>query len=146
MLAPLNSAITKLPHKPWEDREDYNKLGTEAYTGSDGEDRAYTNLKRFVEAHVVPVNKWKEGQKVETVGGSTVWWEQKDGKKLVRATHGSEKMEPADDLDLTGRYRGLQCCAEGPAWRSLGPSRLSELQRMRFSTGCIDFYHVLWAV
>jgi hypothetical protein len=83
LLAPLNSAITRLPRKPWEDPQDYAALGQNAYHGQSGEDRAHRNLRRFVEAHVVPESPWAEGQKVQTLGGDTVWWEQKDGKKWV---------------------------------------------------------------
>ncbi|KAK6004154.1 hypothetical protein QM012_009004 [Aureobasidium pullulans] len=84
LLAPLNSAITKLPRKPWEDPQDYAALGQNAYDGQSGEDRAHRNLRRFVEAHVVPESPWVEGQKVQTLGGDTVWWEEKDGKKLIQ--------------------------------------------------------------
>ena len=83
LLAPLNSAITRLPRKPWEDPQDYAALGANAYDGQDGEDRAHRNLRRFVEAHVVPESPWAEGHKVQTLGGDTVWWEEKDGKKLA---------------------------------------------------------------
>jgi len=41
-------------------------------------------LRRFVEAHVVPVSPWKEGEKVKTLAGGEVWWESKDGVKMVR--------------------------------------------------------------
>ena len=83
VLAPLNSALQKLPRKPWEDPEDYNALGDKAYEGQSGEDRATRNLRRFAEAHVVPVSPWKEGEKVESMGGGTVWWESRDGNKVV---------------------------------------------------------------
>lgn len=83
VLAPLNSALQKLPRKPWEDPEDYNELGANAYEGQSGEDRAQRNLRRFVEAHVVPVSPWKEGEKVNSIGGGKLWWEEKDGKKVV---------------------------------------------------------------
>lgn len=83
VLAPLNSAVTKLPRKPWEDLKDYNTLGANAYDGQDGEDRAHRNLRHFVEAHVVAASPWKEGEKVKTVAGNTVWFESKDGKKIV---------------------------------------------------------------
>lgn len=86
VLAPLNSALQKLPRKPWEDPKDYNALGAEAYKGNDGEDRAHKNLRKFVEAHIVPVSPWKEGEKVDTVGGGKVWWEDKEGTKMVRST------------------------------------------------------------
>ncbi|KAI5242057.1 hypothetical protein E4T43_05025 [Aureobasidium subglaciale] len=84
LLAPLNSAITRLPRKPWEDPQEYAALGQNAYDGQDGEDRAHRNLRRFVEAHVVPESPWVEGQKVQTLGGDTVWWEEKDGKKVIQ--------------------------------------------------------------
>ena len=83
VLAPLNSALQKLPRKPWEDPEDYSALGENAYKGQSGEDRAHNNLRRFSEAHIVPVSPWKEGEKVETLGGGKVWWESKDGDRMV---------------------------------------------------------------
>ena len=83
VLAPLNSEIQKLPRKPWENPKDYETLGASAYEGSGGEDRAHQNLRRFVEAHVVPVSPWEEGTKVESIGGGIVWWETKDDKKIV---------------------------------------------------------------
>lgn len=84
VLAPLNSAVEKLPRKPWEDPRDYGEFGTDAYEGEDGPERAQRNLRRFVEAHIVPRSPWKEGEKVRTVGGDRdVWWEEKGGKKVV---------------------------------------------------------------
>jgi hypothetical protein len=83
VLAPLNSAIMGLPRKPWEDPEDYKALGANAYEGPDGEDRAHKNLRRFVEAHIVTANPWREKEKVKTMAGGLIWWEMKDGKKLV---------------------------------------------------------------
>ena len=83
VLAPSNSAIAVLPRKPWEDPKDYGMLGAVAYQGKAGEDRAQRNIRRFAEAHIVPVSPWKEGEKVETLGGSEVWWEQGDGGKKV---------------------------------------------------------------
>ena len=83
VLAPLNSELQKLPRKPWEDPEDYDQLGANAYKGQSGEDRAQSNLRRFVEAHAVPVSPWKEGEKTDSVGGGKLWWEEKDGKRMV---------------------------------------------------------------
>ena len=84
VLAPLNTAISGLPRKPWEDPKEYAAFGAKAYDGQDGEDRAHRNLRRFTEAHVVPVSPWKEGEKVERMGGGNVWWEKKDGKAVVQ--------------------------------------------------------------
>ena len=84
VLAPTNSALSALPRKPWEDPEDYAKLGAEAYSGKDGEDRAHRNLRRFTEAHVVFASPWKEGEKAERMGGGELWWESKDGKTLIQ--------------------------------------------------------------
>ncbi|KAG7132329.1 FAS1 domain-containing protein like [Verticillium longisporum] len=85
ILAPLNSAVEALPRKPWEDPEDYNRLGTDAYVGDDGQERATRNLRRFVEAHLVPVSPWQENQKARTIGGDReVWWENKDGTKFIQ--------------------------------------------------------------
>lgn len=85
VLAPLNSAMDKLPRKPWEDAGDYDKLGADAYEGDDGRERAQKNIKRFVEAHIVPQSPWNEGVKVKTLGsdGTEIWWEEKDGTKTV---------------------------------------------------------------
>ncbi|EME44263.1 hypothetical protein DOTSEDRAFT_112333, partial [Dothistroma septosporum NZE10] len=83
VLAPTNSAITSLPRKPWEDPQDYYAFGASAYEGEDGEDRAHRNMRRFAEAHVVPRSPWKEGDRVKTLGGSEVWWESKNDKKLI---------------------------------------------------------------
>ena len=83
VLAPLNSEIQKLPRKPWEDTKDYKELGGNAYDGKDGEDRAHRNLRRFVEAHIIPASPWKEGEKVDSLGGGKVWWERKGEKKSV---------------------------------------------------------------
>ncbi len=84
VLAPLNSEIQKLPRKPWEDPKDYKALGENAYEGKAGEDRAHRNLRRFVEAHIIPVSPWKEGDKVESLGGGRIWWESKGDKRTVR--------------------------------------------------------------
>lgn len=83
VLAPLNSEIQKLPRKPWEDLRDYETLGEQAYDGSGGQERANKNLQRFVEAHIVPQSPWKEGEKVSSLGGGQVWWEEREGKKFV---------------------------------------------------------------
>jgi hypothetical protein len=73
-----------LPRKPWEDPEDYNHLGADAYAGEKGEERAHRNMRHFVEAHVVPTSPWKEGEKVESLAGGKIWWETKNGVKMVR--------------------------------------------------------------
>lgn len=85
ILAPVNSAIMALPRKPWEDPKDYDNLGEQAYQGEKGEERAHRNMRRFVEAHVVPVSPWREGQRVKTLDGGEVWWESRDGAKMVSA-------------------------------------------------------------
>ncbi|KAK3300524.1 uncharacterized protein B0H64DRAFT_17821 [Chaetomium fimeti] len=85
VLAPLNSAVEKLPRKPWEDPREYGALGPNAYEGGDGHERAQRNLRRFVEAHLVPASPWQEGQKIKTVGGDRdIWWEEKDGTRLIQ--------------------------------------------------------------
>ncbi|KAH8682354.1 hypothetical protein BX600DRAFT_41283 [Xylariales sp. PMI_506] len=85
VLAPLNSAIDQLPRKPWEDAQNYNILGASAYEGGDGQERALRNLRRFVEAHMIPKSPWPEGEKVRTLlGDREVWWESKEGKTLIQ--------------------------------------------------------------
>jgi hypothetical protein len=83
ILAPVNSAIMALPRKPWEDPEDYDDLGDNAYEGEKGEERARRNIRRFVEAHIVPASPWEEGDRLKTLAGGEVWWENKDGVKTV---------------------------------------------------------------
>jgi hypothetical protein len=86
VLAPDNSVMRSLQRKPWEDPEDYNALGANAYEGSSGEDRARKNLERFVQRHVVPESPWEEGTKIKTLAGNEIWWESKDGQKKVSHT------------------------------------------------------------
>lgn len=81
LLAPLNSAMQALPRKPWEDRPGD---GSDV-RAANNEDKAAQNLQKFVEEHVVPTSPWKEGKegKVKTLGGQELWWERRDGKKVV---------------------------------------------------------------
>ncbi|OAQ62780.1 FAS1 domain-containing protein [Pochonia chlamydosporia 170] len=83
VLAPLNSAIDKLPRKPWESPADYAHIGPQAYDGTGGHDRANRNLFKFVEAHLVGVSPWPEGQKATTLAGREVWWESRNGERVV---------------------------------------------------------------
>lgn len=82
ILAPLNSVIMNLPRKPWEDKD--GEDDTRVKIG-DGSEQAKENLKRFVEAHVVPVSPWSKGKegKIEALAGGSIWWEEKDGKRYV---------------------------------------------------------------
>lgn len=92
LLAPLNSAMSDLPRKPWEDRPDDNS----GVSAASNEDKAAKNLRRFVLEHVVPVSPWKEGKEnaVKTLwsqeeGGDNdreIWWETRGGGE-----DGSEK-------------------------------------------------------
>ncbi|KAI0432372.1 hypothetical protein F5Y09DRAFT_301995 [Xylaria sp. FL1042] len=86
VLAPLNSAIDKLPGKPWEDPNEYNALGATAYDGDEGQERARRNIRRFVQAHVVPVSPWKEKKRTRSLldGDKEIWWEMKDGAMLLQ--------------------------------------------------------------
>ena len=117
LLAPLNSQIQKLPRKPWEDPKDYSALGQSAYDGSAGEDRAQRNLRRFVEAHVVPVSPWKEGEKVRSIGGGEIWWEEKEGVRTVCAPAACKRVLSRIQIDkvtgATWKYRGIKCCQSG---------------------------------
>ncbi len=75
--APLNSVIKALPRKPWEDPE--TGEDPETFTGQAGETRAAQNLRRFVEAHMIPVSPFEENVKIPTLGGRTIWWTTEDG-------------------------------------------------------------------
>ncbi|KAF9763972.1 hypothetical protein IL306_002929 [Fusarium sp. DS 682] len=83
VLAPLNSAVDALPRKPWEQPADYNNFGADVYEGDGGQDRARENMRRFVEAHLVPVSPWEKGEKRKTLGGKEVWWEVREGRRVV---------------------------------------------------------------
>lgn len=83
VLAPRNAALQRLPRKPWEDARDYAEFGTEAYADGAGSDRAQQNLERFVNAHVIPKNPWREGDKEASLSGRRLWVEKKDGKTVV---------------------------------------------------------------
>ena len=105
VLAPDNSVMRSLKRKPWEDPEDYESFGTNAYEGSSGEDRARKNLERFVQRHIVPESPWEEGKKVKTLAGNEVWWENKNGQKkvslsllVVSARHGTHFMPTQANL------------------------------------------------
>lgn len=91
VLAPLNSVMSALPRKPWEDPEEYHNLGADAYEGAEGEQRAEENLRRFVEAHVVPMSPWPENHEAKTLDGRTLWWEEVDGARMVSRAWSSRK-------------------------------------------------------
>ncbi|TGJ80478.1 hypothetical protein E0Z10_g8283 [Xylaria hypoxylon] len=86
VLAPLNSAIDKLPGKPWEDPNEYNALGATVYDGDEGRERARRNIRRFVEAHVVPLSPWGENERRRSLldGDREIWWEKKDGVMVLQ--------------------------------------------------------------
>ncbi len=95
ILAPLNSALQSLEHKPWEDGDDYATFGEQAYDGQGGEERAKGNLKAFIERHVVSKSPWGMGEKVKNLVGKEVWWEEKEkedgeGKNRVVMPQGVE--------------------------------------------------------
>lgn len=83
VLAPNNMVMRNLKRKPWEDPEDYDSYGADAYAGTTGEDRARKNLERFVTRHIIPESPWEEGKRVKTLQGNEIWWESKDGEKKV---------------------------------------------------------------
>ncbi|MCJ1355655.1 MAG: hypothetical protein MMC33_005647 [Icmadophila ericetorum] len=84
VLAPLNSALQKLPRKPWQDPQDYKSQGSSAYVGDGGVDKAHANLQRFVEAHIIPASPWEENEKVESLAGEKVWWTRDGDKKMIQ--------------------------------------------------------------
>jgi hypothetical protein len=83
VLAPDNAALHALPNKPWQDGADAQAYGDQAYEGEAGMTRANSNLKSFVERHVVKVKDWREGQKAKTISGLEVWWERKETSRVV---------------------------------------------------------------
>ncbi|KAK2741906.1 hypothetical protein FQN57_005465 [Myotisia sp. PD_48] len=92
VLAPNNQAIQRLPRKPWENPDEYDAFGGEAYAGSNGQKRASRNLERFVLAHLVPQSSWAANEEVKTLGGAKIYWEEgKDGNKYIQP--GNVKVE-----------------------------------------------------
>lgn len=84
VLAPRNKAVHDMPHKPWEDPEEYKALGeAQAYQGKEGQDRAKKNLEKFVEGHILPVCPWKEGEEVTTLSGKKLSWQSQGDRKVV---------------------------------------------------------------
>jgi len=83
ILAPSNAAIEALPRKPWEEPE----TDVKAYEGEEGRKRAQENLRKLVEAHLVQMSPWEGKAKTVSGGhdgkGREVWWEEKDGKRVV---------------------------------------------------------------
>ena len=74
-------------------------MGAAVYGMGEGEERAHRNLGRFVKAHIVPRSPWGEGEKAETLEGNRVWWEARDGKRVVSGQ---------SSLDRTGILTILQ--------------------------------------
>jgi len=86
VLAPLNSAMRDLPEKPWKQAGEIEALGAQAYSGEEGTLRAQSNLKAWVESHLLEASEWKEGSKVKSIAekdSKEVWWEQTDSGKIV---------------------------------------------------------------
>jgi hypothetical protein len=118
LLAPLNSAVEALPRRPWERPGDYDSLGTAAYEGNDGKERADKNTRLFVDAHVLPQSPWQSGDKVKTLAGREVWWEEMDGKRLIMP----EKIEVERVANKAGNGElvGLALCC----WITVGTTVL----------------------
>ncbi|RKF62414.1 FAS1 domain-containing protein [Erysiphe neolycopersici] len=84
VLAPTDEAIAAMPRKPWENPDEYSTLGSEAYEGEEGEERADQNLQKFVESHIIPLSPWADKMKVETLAGTEYWWHLKDGYRIIQ--------------------------------------------------------------
>ncbi|KAI1001665.1 hypothetical protein K3495_g6536 [Podosphaera aphanis] len=84
ILAPINNVVMSLPQKPWETVHEYNTLGKKAYEGTLGRDRAQKNIRNFVEAHILPLRPWREGEKARNLAGNEYWWEVKNGIKMIQ--------------------------------------------------------------
>lgn len=110
VLAPRNKAVHDMPHKPWEDPEEYRALGeAEAYQGTEGQERARRNLEKFVEGHILPVCPWGEGEEVTSLGGRKFTWVSEGDRKVVSLSmeHGYVRIwMDIDCIDSTGKYRG----------------------------------------
>lgn len=129
VLAPLNSAIEALPRKPWEDPRDYHVLGADAYEGPGGRERAQKNLRRFVEAHIVPVSPWPANHRASAMAGDDkVWWETKaDGKRYVGSGPPPDEQRPKPQtprtrVRSTDRPRSSPATSRSPAWPAPSPT------------------------
>ncbi|KAJ5899955.1 hypothetical protein N7495_004699 [Penicillium taxi] len=96
VLAPRNSAVEALPYKPWEVADDYARGGVRVYEGQEGHDRIKQNLQRFVEAHLIPVSPWKEGEEVETLAGKKLKWVKEGDKVFVSVLSARLNCPPTD--------------------------------------------------
>ncbi|KAF2187751.1 hypothetical protein K469DRAFT_725218 [Zopfia rhizophila CBS 207.26] len=129
VLAPDNGVMRNLKRKPWEDPNDYEVFGKNAYDGGDGQDRAHKNLRRFVEAHIVPESPWQEGQKVKTLAGNEIWYESKEAKKViqpgnVQVTSIADKVANGEIWIMGGILDPRQYVpATGQAWTSLAQEK-----------------------
>ena len=56
------------------------------------EGAAEGNLLKFVEAHVLAKSPWKEGEKIKNLRGKDLWWEQKDGDRVVSVVASIQKV------------------------------------------------------
>lgn len=122
VLAPRNSAIQGLPRKPWENPKDYEEFGeVAAYKGSEGEDRARKNLRKFVDAHLIPSNPWRKGEEVATLGGGKIRWSKDEEKIYVCALSTLVSPGVANfSADSARRRRGRSYCSGGVEWGGLG--------------------------
>lgn len=83
VLAPTNTAIEELPHKPWENPNDYTTYGeSEAYAGEAGRERATDNLKKFVAAHIIVGGSWPEKKEIPNLTGQKIYWEKDENGKI----------------------------------------------------------------
>ncbi|KAL7808032.1 hypothetical protein V8C26DRAFT_432549 [Trichoderma gracile] len=116
VLAPSNIAIEDLPRKPWENPDDYDTLGSQAYDGSGGKDRADENMMRFVQAHLVVghPSPWEAGVKAKTAAGREIWWEE-EGKKGADADGegGKKRVVMPDGVEVE---RVASRVANGEVW------------------------------
>lgn len=98
ILAPSNSELNRLDQKPWERDGDYEAMGSDAYSNASGEDRAQNNLNKFVARHVIPHSPWSAGQKTQTLAGTTIWYEETNGKRIIKP----DNIEVAEITDNVG--------------------------------------------
>lgn len=78
--------LQKMPRKPWEDKNDEpsrsRKGSMDALLDKETEDKAWKNIEKFVGRHLVTKHPINEGEQLQTLVGTSVFYEVKNGVKF----------------------------------------------------------------
>lgn len=85
ILAPVNAALTNLSPKPWQaTKDEAQATNHDGSDDADAEKLAQKTLEKFVGRHIVPRYPWRAGEKAETLTGRSIWYEEEEGKKVIK--------------------------------------------------------------